>query len=340
MHPDNIPDFTSLGPHGIRPGASPERACTIFAHLLADGLDGFLIQGLYASAARRCFDHTRLFVFHGKAREHHRAVPAMLPDVTYSWRGDENTAIPMDYFDPSSNATIRAGTEFWYQQGCHKPDIMLVPSMMDWRHLGGFERAPRFELPRDRIPDINQAFRDLGADANWWFCAVAVPDHDAGADLGAFGVTLDALAEIVTKQHGAGLILVGDPETTLDRTPPGVIDARSLPEGIIGQAYVISKARFLMEPVPSPWLWLAFGLDVPWLRRATSAAAIKLPGRGYVYAGDIDNVENHRAAARAMIRETQDCPMWRAGRADDPRPARNCFDLPMRAGPDAKVMAL
>jgi hypothetical protein len=340
MDPVDIPNFSDLGPHGVQPGASPMYPCTIFAHLLADGLEEFLIQSLYASAVRRCFDHSRLFVFHRKEHAHHQAVPSMFPDITYTWRGDTNTSIPMDYFDPSNHTVIRASDEFWYQQECHKPDIMLVPSMMDWRHLGAFERSPRLVLPRDRLPDINTALRGLGVDANWWFCAVAVPGHDTGARLDAFGASLHAIAEVITKQYAAGLVLVGDPETILETTPSGVIDARGLPDGTVGQAYVISKARFLIEPEASPWLWVAFGLDVPWSRRVNSVAAIKLPGRGFVFTADPGDADAHAAVARVMVHETRDCPIWRAPSDDDRVPARNFMDLPMRLGPDARVVTL
>lgn len=339
MDHDAIPNFSGLGPHGVRPGASPMHPCTIFAHLLAEGFEEFLIQGLYASAVRRCFEHSRLFVFHRKDCAHQQAVASMLPDITHAWRGDANTSIPMDYFDPSNDAAIRASTEFWYQQECHKPDVMLVPSMMNWRHLGVFEQAPRLVLPRDPLPGLSSALRGLGVDANWWFCAVAVPDHDAGANLAAFGASLHAIAEVITKQHAAGLVLVGDPETILEETPPGVIDARGLPDGAIGQAYAISKARFLLEPVASPWLWVAFGLDVPWSRRVDAATPIKLPGRGFAFVADLSNANAHAAAARVMVNETPDCPIWRAPSSTDRRPARNCFDLPMPEGPDARVVS-
>lgn len=340
MHPDAIPDFSHRGPHGVTPGAGPARGCTIFAHLLADRLDGFLIQSLYAAAVRRCFDHPRLFVFCRKDQPRHQAVPLMLPDITFTWRGGGKESIPMDFFDFSKGAAIRSGNAEWHQLGCDAPDIMLVPSMMDWRHLGAFERAPRLDLPRDRVPEINQAFRGLGVDPNWWFCALAVPDHDAGADLVRFNSALSAIDRVITKQYAAGLVLVGDPETPLDQVPPGVFDARQLPQGVLGQAYVISKARFLVEPIPSPWLWLAFGLDVPWLRRTNSAAPDKLPGRGFLYPADLDDTPAHAAAVEAMIGETLDCPMWRSGRADDPGPAANLVHLPMHAGPDARVITL
>lgn len=340
MHPDAIPNFSDLGPHDVQPGVSTARACSIFAHVLANNLEDFLIQSLYASAVRRCFDHSRLFVFHSKAEARLQVVPAMLPDITYTWRGDGDNAIPMDFFDPSNDIVLRAGSAFWYQQGCDKPDIMLVPSMMNWRHLGAFERTPRFDPPRDRVPNINQALRELSVDPNWWFCAIAVPECGAGADLDAFSASLNALTELVVGQFGAGLVLVGDPDTALGPLPSNVSDARRLPEGVIGQGYVISKARFLMELTPSPWLWLAFGLDVPWLRRVETATPSKLPGRGFIYPSGPGDTNAAVAAARAMIRETQDCPMWRAGRADDPVPAPNAINLPMRDGPDAQFIVL
>ncbi|MDE0811093.1 MAG: hypothetical protein OSB69_17470 [Alphaproteobacteria bacterium] len=340
MRSDAIPNFSNLGPQDVRPGAMPERACTIFAHLLADRLDEFLIQNLYASAARQCFDHGRLFVFHRNGREHHQSIVKMNSDIIYNWRGQGNSSIPMDFFDNTLNAALRAGDDTWYTQGCAKLDLMLVPSMMNWRHLGAFERPPRLSVPRHLVPQISEALRALDVDPNWWFCAIAVPESDAGADLDAFNASLIALTELVVGQFGAGLVLVGDPETALGALPSNVSDARRLPESVIGQGFVISKARFLMELTPSPWLWLAFGLDVPWLRRVKAATPSKLPGRGFIYPSGPGDTNAAMAAARAMIRETQDCPMWRAGRAHDPVPAPNAMHLPMHDGPNAQFIVL
>ena len=99
MRPDAIPNFSNLAPQDVRPGATPERTCRIFVHLLADRLDEFLIQNLYASAAPQCFDHSRLFVFHRNGSEHHQSIVKMNSDIIYNWRGEGNHSIPMDFFD-------------------------------------------------------------------------------------------------------------------------------------------------------------------------------------------------------------------------------------------------
>lgn len=337
-NPDAIPDFSAFGPHGIQPGVSPSDACMVFAHLLGETFDVFLIQALYAVAARRCFDHARLFVYHGKVEARLAAVPSMLPDITFTWRANDRSSIPLDYFDSSNDAALRAGSERWYEQSCDKPDVMLLPSMMDWRHLGAFERPPRFEVPRDRVSKINRAVRERGLAMNWWFCAVAVPDHDAAFDPAAFVDALRVTSDIVAKRHGAPLVLVGDPETPLAEIPPGVVDLRDLPEDLFGQTYVISKARFLVELAPTPWLWVAFGLDVPWLRRVDSEEPRKYPGRGSLFAAGLGDFARLEGAIRAMIAETRDCPLWRPTATPTPTRAPNRLDLPMKPGPDARFI--
>lgn len=336
--PDAIPDFSAFGPHAVQPGVSPSNACMVFAHLLAETFDTFLVQALYAVATRRCFDHARLFVYHGKVGERLAAVPSMLPDITFTWRANDRSSIPLDYFDSSNDAALRAGSERWYEQSCDKPDVMLLPSMMDWRHLGAFERPPRFELPRDRVSKINRAVRERGLAMNWWFCAVAVPDHDAVFDREGFTAALGAANEVVSARHGAALVLVGDPRTRLAEIPPGVLDMRDLPEGIFAQAYVISKARFLLELAPTPWLWIAFGMDVPWLRRVESTEPTKFPGRGCLFAAGLGDITRLDAAMRATIAETRDSPLWRPTAAPDRTAPPNRFELPMRPGPDARFV--
>jgi len=336
--PDAIPDFTSFGPYAAQPGVSPSQACMVFAHLLAESFETFLVQALYAVAARRCFDHARLFVYHGKVDERLAAIPSMLPDITFTWRANDRSSIPLDYFDSSNDAALRAGSARWYEQSCDKPDIMLLPSMMDRRHLGAFARPPRFEVPRDRVSKINKAVRDRGLAMNWWFCALAVPDHDAALDPDVFSAALHATSEVVSKRHGATLVLVGDPRTTVSEIPPGILDMRDLPDGIFGQAYVISKARFLLELTPTPWLWMAFGLDVPWLRRVESTFPSQLPGRGSLFVADPDDFATLSAAIRATIAETRESPVWRPTVSVSNIPAPNRFDLPMKSGPDARFV--
>jgi hypothetical protein len=337
--PDAIPDFAAFGPYTNPPGVSPSQACMVFAHLLAETFDGFLVQALYAVAARRCFDHARLFVYHGKVDERLAAVPSMLPDITFTWRANDRSSIPLDYFDSSNDAALRAGSERWYEQSCDKPDVMLLPSMMDWRHLGAFERPPRLELPRDRISKINKAVRERGLAMNWWFCAVAVPDRDSVFDREGFNAALGAATETVSGRHGAALVLVGDPSTQLAELPAGVLDLRDLSEGVFAQSYVISKARFLLELAPTAWLWIAFGMDVPWLRRAESTEPSKLPGRGCLVAASLGDFARLNAALRAMIAETRECPLWRPTATIDQRPAPNRLELPMRPGPDARFLS-
>lgn len=339
-NPDAIPNFSDFGPYGVRPGETPANACMVFAHLLAESFDTFLIQALYAVAARRCFEHARLFVYHGKVDPRLAAVPSLLPDITFTWRANDRSSIPLDYFDSSNDAALRAGSERWYEQSCDKPEVMLLPSMMDWRHLGAFERTPRIEVPRDRVSKINKAVRERGLPMNWWFCALAVPDHDSSADLGAFVTTTRVASDVICKQHGAQLVLVGDPRTELPEMPPGVLDLRDLPEDLFAQTYVISKARFLMELTPTPWLWLAFGLDVPWVRRVDATVPLKLPGRGYLYAAAQEDGARLGTVIRAMIAETRDCPMWRASAPARTLPAPNCLQLPMAFGPDAQYLSI
>jgi len=340
MQYEALPNFSNLGPYGVESGASPARSFTIFAHLLSDRLDEFLIQNLYAAAACRSFNHARLFVFYHNRPPFHRDITKMNTNITYSWQADGTASIPLDYFDSSKDAALRSGSPVWYEQSCDKPDLMLLPSIMDWRHLGAFERPPRFVLPRGQVPTINRAFRSLGVDPNWWYCAATVPDHDAIVNLDEFSATLRVVADVIVKEHGACLVLVGDPATKLGPLPDGVIDARSLPRGIFGQAYAIAKARFLFDFFPSPWLWLAFGLDTPWLRRTDTHAAIPLPGRGFIFAAPSASNDGPRTASAvtAMIRETEDCPMWRSDPRDNFGPAKNRMDLPMPWGPNARMI--
>jgi hypothetical protein len=90
----------------------------------------------------------------------------MNSDIIYNWRSDGNSSIPMDFFDNTLNAAQRAGDDKWYSKGGVKPDLMLVPSMMNWRHLGAFERPPRLSVPRLLIPRISTAFRAVHVDPN------------------------------------------------------------------------------------------------------------------------------------------------------------------------------
>jgi hypothetical protein len=337
-YPDAIPDFSGLGPHGVRPGELPSRECRIFAHLLAQEFEPFLIQALYAAAVKLCFDHAKLFAYHGKIDTRLAGVLSMLPDITFTWRGQDRSTIPMDYFDPSSGAALSAASAQWRDLGCEKPDVMLLPSMMDWRHLGAFGRAPRFVLPRDRVPAINQALRDLGLAMTWWYCALAVPDHDTEADLEAWRSAMRSGAEIIADRHAASLVLVGDPETDIGRLPAGVLDARNLPDGVLGQSYVVSRARFLLDLVSTPWLWVAYGFGVPWAMRVSADVPVKFPGQGFVFPADPADSEKLAAAILAIIHETRDCPQWRATVSDRHGPAPNQIFLPMSPGPDARIL--
>ena len=125
MQYEALPNFSNLGPYGGQSGASPARSITIFAHLLADRWDDFLIQNLYAAAVRRSFDHARLFVFYHNGPPFHRDIAKMNADITYAWRADGTASIPLDYFDSSHDAALRSGSPVWYEQGCDKPDLML-----------------------------------------------------------------------------------------------------------------------------------------------------------------------------------------------------------------------
>ena len=340
MDPEAIPNFSNLGPKGIPLGTSPTRPFTIFAHLLGDRLDTFLIQNLYAAAVARNFEHARLFVFHSGPQSFKRQVTTLNSAITHAWRVDGDTSLPLEFFDASMDAPIKAGHRMWYEQGCAKPNLMLLPSMMDYRHLGAFGRPPRLVLPDDRISDIAVALRDRGLDPNWWFCAMAVPDTATDETASELKVALRQLATLVGEEFGASIVLVGNPSITLDPLPIGVIDGRALPHGVIGQGFAVARSRFLLEMEPSPWLWPAFGFNTPWVRFVASKTVLSLPGRGFVVLAPDSDTRLVRLAdaARAMITETEDCSGWRVERRAAHAPAPNRMLLPMPRGPAAREL--
>lgn len=338
MKPVDIPDFSVLGPYGACVGQTPERPIKVLAHLTAGRIEAFVVQVLFAMAVRRSFDHGRLFVVHDRAAPFKSEIVGMADIVTYAWHVPANVTMPLDFLDPSSDAVFRSPNSTWLSLGATRADIVLVESMMDWRRLGWFPSVPRFTWANDAVAAVRTAMFALGVDPKWWYVAAAVPEGLNDTDAGMLHAAFARVADILSREFGAQLLLVGDPSAPFGALPDNVIDARTLPRGQVGQAFAVARARFLLDILPSAWLWFAASFGTPWLRRVPAHDIPPLPGRGFVLPvrddGEVANALE--AGTRRMIARTAESPFWRLTEPERAAIPANTLQLPVPFGPPAR----
>lgn len=166
-----------------------------------------------------------------------------------------NDAIPFDWLDIGAYAPHVAPHEWWYEQLCHVPDLILTPSMAFVPSLLSDSAALR--IPPAEVDALSAALVARGVPREGWFVGLHVreanyrfrPVVDVGraSDPQAY---LPAIRRIIAS--GGTVVRIGDPSMTPLPALPGLIDLTRDPDIFPLHAFAFSRARFNLTTDSGP----------------------------------------------------------------------------------------
>ena len=274
----------------------------IVAFLLARSMGAFVAQNLFAASVKRSIDRSRLCVYWRNDRPFKGPLLGLNGHVTNNWGAQRRAVLPLDAFDDASGKPIHVKDLDWFRHNCHRPFLVLTPSMMRAGWPGAFEAPARFHWPDDRGSRLDQALIALGVDPDRWFCVVKDPhsndpDDPPTGDVSPAPADTGRVIERIIHDLGGQVVRVG--HGVLSGMDP-VADRIDLPDGATRPlllARTVARARFYFELAPSGTMMLAAAAGVP-------------AGRGgdRVVEGGLSETD---ATLDALARSTAACTGWR-----------------------------
>ena len=347
-----------------RPPCEAERGLVIAAFLGTQAIGNFIMYHLVAASIARAVPGGRLVVIYRDDRPYKGFINMLNPYVTTTLKAnaDSNFVIPLDWFDGETDVSGRPFGEEWYEQGFHKPDILLTPSMLDIEKC--LWPAPQFRVPSDIAPILTEALIRRGVDKDRWFASVHMreagykwrPGSDPPRNVDP-KTYIPMITNIIHRQGGQ-VVRLGHPAMTPLPEMDGLIDLSRQENNFPEQAFAASRARyFIGTDTGATQIAAAF---------KTPAAATNALGIGVWNDGDVvllqkfirsdggmvdmdDLVEiasqlgNHRlsgvelahnspgeliAVADHMHEITSDCQRWREEVIERPSAAMDSITLP------------
>jgi len=229
-----------------------DRPMAITAFLGHQALGEFVMQHLTAASVARALPGSRMGVIYRDDRPYKNFITMMNPYVSATIRipAGNNAVIPLDWVDGDDDAPDRPFDATWREQGFHKPDIFLTPSMLD---IGCcLAPAPGLRIPPHMIDLLSQALVRRGVDRDRWFACVHMREHHYRWRFGIDRVRcvnsksyLPMISNIINKQGGQ-VVRLGDPSMTPLPEMDGLIDLSRSDNNFPEQAFALSRARFFV----------------------------------------------------------------------------------------------
>lgn len=152
----------------------------IVAYLAASAMDDFVAQALVAAAYAKRLPMAYTLIIHRADGGLRDATVACLPAFQGVLSASAGGPLPVlvDWFDVGAHPTVVNPDPQWYERSFHKPDVLLLPSMLDREvaRLGILDQpGPMLRLPADRTAPPG-ALNGMAAER--WFAVLAAPPSE------------------------------------------------------------------------------------------------------------------------------------------------------------------
>lgn len=269
----------------------------------------------------------------------------------------EGGVFPFDWFDLGYNAPHTCEIAGWHDNDLNQPHVVLVPSMMGWLEMGGFDHPARLRLKDEDLDVQNRRLADLGVDPAHWFAVLHAKESGYKYRVGSGPArdvnprTYEAAAHYIIDELGGQVVRLGDPTMTPWQRKDGLVDLTPQEPEFLLHACAVQSSRFVMAS-DSGMHPLGSAMGVPtavtdlmstalvWNPddlilsktvvtpdgqefRQKDAFARGLLHEGVVYAdfNVIDvTVDQLCGVAQEMHRRTESCSRWRGSPVDDDLP--------------------
>ena len=348
--------------------SDPENRFVIAAFLGTQTLGDFIIYQIAAASIARAVPGSRLVVIYRDDRPYKTFVNLCNPYVSTALKvpADSGTNIPLDWFDGMAGVPGRPFDDEWYEQGYHKPDLLLTPSMIDFNRCPG--PLPKLRVPADMVPLLTEALTRRGVDRDQWFVCLHMREEgyrwrkDVDFDRCVDPKTYLPMIVGILREQGGQVVRVGDPSMTPLPEMDGFIDLSGDGGNFPEQAFAASRARYFIG-TDTGTTQLAASFKTP-------AATTNAIGIGVWNDGDVvlikkfimsdgrvlrprellemGSLSEHRlrpkhvkfvdnspeqliAVADHMFQMTSNCPGWREGSEEEPCTAPGSVTLPLQS---------
>jgi len=238
---------------------NPERPKVIAAFMGHRTLGNFTMNQIAAaSVARAAGPGTKLLSIYRSDRPYKDLINLCNPTITRTLRlpADPNVITPLDWFEGRHGVAGAPTDEAWYEDGYHRPDIVLTPAQLRIEHCMG--TPPPFHFPVALEGAMEMALRQLGLKKNNWFAVVHLREigyeHRRGVSQERTVNPLDYLPALnrIIEKHGGQVVRVGDPSMTPLPPTEGLIDLSRIPDSFPLQAFALARARFFFGTDSGP----------------------------------------------------------------------------------------
>lgn len=232
---------------GSQDGGKP---FVIVAFLGHQTLGDFLMYNLVAASIARRIPNSKLAIAYRDDRPYKNLLARC---NSYAARSlvipaDSDQVIPMDFFDGREVKGGRGLDEDWYREEFHRPDLFLVPSMIDIYACQ--DPVPCLEIPRDMEDQMRRALVLRGADPEKWIACLHMreptyrfrwsPVHGRNVH----PETYIPVVEHIIREQGGQVIRLGDPSMMEFPEMEGFIDLSRDEDSFAEQLFAVSRARY------------------------------------------------------------------------------------------------
>lgn len=351
--------------------SSPPRKDSPFviaAFLGHQTLGDFVMYNLVAASFARAIPNSRLVVLYRDDRPYKTLITRCNPFADKILRVPQGSdhVFPLDWFDGQPNVPDRPFDDSWLEEGLHRPDLFLVPAMIDISCA--HPPLPRFRVPDELEPNLKNALVRAGVMPGRWFACIHMREDDyqyrKGMAVTARSVDpqsyLPMIKHIVESQGGQ-VVRLGDPSMSHLPDMEGVIDLARIGDSFPTQFFAISRARYFIASDSGPTqLGSAFGTptvttnsvtptvwndgDAVLLKSFIGPSGQEVPFAELRDAGiltvhhnrpdTLDVVDNSPddllRAAEHMYERTRDCSGWREEAGQPPPTRKGSISLPAK----------
>lgn len=338
----------------------------VFAFIGTQALGDFVMQHLTAASVSRSFTGGRLVVIYRDDRPYKSFCNDINPYVTKTVRipDDPGAMSPIDDFSGLEATTHDLFTEEEKEQGLHRPDVFLTPSMLDIGRL--ILPPPRLRVPGSHVPELAERLAERGLRRDRWFSCLHVREGNYQWRRGMDATRtndpqhyLPMITRIITEQGGQ-VVRLGDPSMTPIPAMDGLIDLAAQDAPFEEQAFAVSRARFFVGTDSGP-TQLACAFQTPMATTNAILATVwndgdivllkkyRLPNGRIVERDElveigaalrhgmrpkgttlIDNTPEELASVADRLYDiTADCPGWRDDDAGEDGEGNNKIRLPL-----------
>lgn len=333
----------------------PQHPVVVVAFLGAQSLGDFVCYHMCSASVARAFPNSRLVVVYRDDRPYKNFITALNPFVTdvLKMPADAEQGLPLDWFDDGFDKSHLAGAVEWLAEGPIRPDVFLVPYMMDADTYRDWGSPVKLRVPSEDEPSLSKALASRGVDPDRWFVVLHMRENyrlrkDLDKARSVDPSTYMPMIERIIENQGGQVVRIGDPAMTPLPRMPGLFDLGGEENSFPLQAFAISRGRYFVGTDSGPQS-LAGAFKVPtaitnavgfcaWndgdviLPRKVILANGDVPDPGTVMevavathhfgmlSGpryDVNTPEQLCAVADHMFETTGDCPGWRP---DGPEP--------------------